>query len=399
MKSDQEITNSIRAAIDDCTRGIEETPSLQYHIARKARGEEPVKKRASFSVVIIIAMLLIGTMTALAAGMEGINAMLYNIWPEAARALRPLNLSDEEAGIRLDVISASLTDNQLLITYSLTDLKGDRLSKETECDPTVEYPLGELEGQVTTENQMISFDPKKHQAVFAAHTEYESILSPDVVRFGHYLDKVTFTVKGLRSPVIIVKDLWPMMANQDYLTEAVSCPERPNGLSTIAAERVQANNISDIPDILNPTNNLHIPISDNIELSGIGWIDGDMHVQIHVSNQLASVTDEYGSSLMEKYSVYTYLVDQQGNDVPWYDAIFNHLIPDTPYFISSIYWFEDNDQWIEYIFPIRQEEMDQYMIICELTDQMGKNEELLNCEWIVSFPTNMIRTEGEFKYD
>ena len=102
---------------------------------------------------------------------------------------------------------------------------------------------------------------------------------------------------------------------------------------------------------------------------------------------------------MEKYIVNTYLVDQQGNDVPWYDAIFNHLIPDTPYFISSIYWFEDNDQWIEYIFPIRQEEMDQYTIICELTDQMGKNEELLNCEWIVSFPTNMIRTEGEFKYD
>ena len=30
MKSDQEIMNSIRAAIDDCTRGIEEAPSLQY---------------------------------------------------------------------------------------------------------------------------------------------------------------------------------------------------------------------------------------------------------------------------------------------------------------------------------------------------------------------------------
>ena len=44
MKSDQEIMRNIRAAIDDCTQGIDEAPSLQYRIARKARGEEPVVK-------------------------------------------------------------------------------------------------------------------------------------------------------------------------------------------------------------------------------------------------------------------------------------------------------------------------------------------------------------------
>ena len=42
MKSDQEIMQSIRAAIDDCTKGIDNAPSLQYQIARKAKGEEPV---------------------------------------------------------------------------------------------------------------------------------------------------------------------------------------------------------------------------------------------------------------------------------------------------------------------------------------------------------------------
>ena len=45
MKNDREIMNSIRAAIDDCTRGIEEMPSLQYRIARKAKGEEPMAKK------------------------------------------------------------------------------------------------------------------------------------------------------------------------------------------------------------------------------------------------------------------------------------------------------------------------------------------------------------------
>ena len=39
MKSDQDIMESIRAAIDVCTKAIDNAPSLQYQIARKAKGE------------------------------------------------------------------------------------------------------------------------------------------------------------------------------------------------------------------------------------------------------------------------------------------------------------------------------------------------------------------------
>lgn len=383
----------VQEILNHSLSGLKENPFLSQRVFEQGKIEEPVKKKISFALVCIITALLIGSITALAAGVEDINAMLYTIWPEAARALRPLDLSDVKDDIRLEVLSASLTDNELLITYSLTDLKGDRIISKTECDPTVEYPLGELGGQVSTENQRISFDPEKHQAVYAAHSEYASILPPSEVRFGSYLDKVTFTVSGLRTPEVTVTDLWPLMAGQDYMAEAVSCPKRPNGTSVIAAERVPVKDIKTIPDILDPANNLHIPIADSVELSGIGWIDGNMHVQIHVSDHSASVPDEHGTSIMEKYLVYTYLVDWQGNDAAWLDAVYKQLGPDDPYFISSIYWYEGADQWTEYIFPVLPEEMERYTIICEITDQTGKNEELLKCEWTVSFPTNMIRTE------
>ena len=68
MKSDQEIMNSIRAAIDDCTRGIEEAPSLQYQIARKVKGEEPVVKKISASAILVIALIILSMAAALAAG-------------------------------------------------------------------------------------------------------------------------------------------------------------------------------------------------------------------------------------------------------------------------------------------------------------------------------------------
>ena len=58
MKSDQQIMQSIRAAIDDCTRGIEAAPSLQYRVARKAKGEEPVKRKISLALILSIAAAL-----------------------------------------------------------------------------------------------------------------------------------------------------------------------------------------------------------------------------------------------------------------------------------------------------------------------------------------------------
>ena len=59
MKSDQEIMQSIRAAIDDCTRGIDNAPSLQYQIARKAKGEEPVVKKISATGILVIALIAV----------------------------------------------------------------------------------------------------------------------------------------------------------------------------------------------------------------------------------------------------------------------------------------------------------------------------------------------------
>ena len=67
MKSDLEMMQAIRSAIDDCTKGIDEAPSLQYQIARKAKGEGPVVKKLSTTVIIAIALLAI-TAVALAAG-------------------------------------------------------------------------------------------------------------------------------------------------------------------------------------------------------------------------------------------------------------------------------------------------------------------------------------------
>lgn len=66
MKNDLEIREAVRAAIDDCTRGIDEAPSLRYRVLSKAKGEPPVKKKFSAAMALAIALILL-TSSALAA--------------------------------------------------------------------------------------------------------------------------------------------------------------------------------------------------------------------------------------------------------------------------------------------------------------------------------------------
>lgn len=367
--------------------GLKENPFLSQRVIAQGKGEEPVKKRVSFSVVIIIAILLIGTMTALAAGVEDINAMLYNIWPEAARALRPLNLSDEKAGIRLDVLSASLTDDQLLITYSLTDLEGDRINADTSCSALIEIPwMNQGDGSY----EMLSFDAETHQAVYAYYLEYTSSSFPEGTLFDSAT--ITFRVNGLRGSEQKTLDLWPLMTDQDYTAEAVTAPPE-SGVDAIVRDDNASEMEKTLPNILNPANNLHIPITDDIELSGIGWLDGNLHVQIHVSNYAIKVEYEHAISDIARYTSYINLRDHNGNDVMWAPGFFDQLLKDKPYYIWGINWREGDEQWIEKIFPVQPEEMDQYIIYGEFTNLMADYEDLLQYEWEVSFPSNMIQAE------
>ncbi len=368
--------------------GLKENPFLSQRVIAQGKGEEPVKKRVSFSVVIIIAILLIGTMTALAAGVEDINAMLYKIWPEAARALRPLNLSDEVGGIRLDVLSASLTDDQLLITYSLTDLEGDRINADTSCSAIIEIPWM---SQGSGSDEMLSFDAETHQAVYASHIEYTSLSLPEGAVYDS--DTIIFRVSGLRGSEQKILDLWPLMTDQDYKVEAVSAPPESSP-ETIVRDIEAADMKKTLPKILNPANNLHIPITDDIELSGIGWIDGNLHVQIHVSNYAIYVEYEHGGIAdMARYASYINLRDHNGNAVMWAPGFFDQLLKDKPYYIWGINWREGDEQWIEKIFPVQPEEMDQYIIYGEFTNLRANYEDLLQYEWEVSFPSNMIQAE------
>ena len=69
MNEDLKMTETIREAINACTRGVDEAPSLRYRVLQKARGEEPMKKKITASMILVIALIILSVTAALAAGL------------------------------------------------------------------------------------------------------------------------------------------------------------------------------------------------------------------------------------------------------------------------------------------------------------------------------------------
>ena len=151
MKSDQEIMRNIRAAIDDCTQGINEAPSLQYRIARKARGEEPVVKKVSTTVVIVLVLLALAV-TAVAAGIIYNQNWYYNN--------RGSSMRDNQPEV-YEAVMANMTENpeQNQSVNELVNVTIEEVSWAPEAEKlTVSYKVSPKDPEKYEVHGMLALD-------------------------------------------------------------------------------------------------------------------------------------------------------------------------------------------------------------------------------------------------
>ena len=98
-----------------------------------------VKKKTSFATVIAAVLILVLTATALAATNETVNHWLYRWWPEAAEAFMPVNLSCEDQGIRMEMISAVTDGQEIFLCFSMEDLEENRLNGHANATVRLTY--------------------------------------------------------------------------------------------------------------------------------------------------------------------------------------------------------------------------------------------------------------------
>ena len=333
---------------------------VRLHLARLVTKEEPKLKRISGFIVAFALMLALGMATALAAYNEDVNQLLYRIWPQAAQALKPVNLSCESQGIRMEVVSAVLNGSDSLVTLIMQDLEGNRVDETMDLFDSAILQLP-YDGSGTC--VQTGFDPETKTASFAVHMVF------DIDERPVESDKVSFRVSQfLANKKQQTIDLTPLLP--DGITEAESMPVpaiRGWGGSPAADKKTAVDEKARSLRVLNTNRSLEIPVVDGVTLTGIGIIDGSLHVQIRYKD--IHHTDNHG---------FLRLSDQNGTD---YEE--SKRSQD----LGHVSWFGENyDSWEEYIFEDYPEDLSQIVLQGEFTTA----DPAVEGDWHVTFPLSVI---------
>lgn len=244
-----------------------------------------VSKRIWRPVLTLAAVLILclGGFSALAASDEATYQFLYQLSPRLAQSLKPVREACEDQGIRMEVVSVKLSDNTADIVVSLQDMEGDRLDETTDLfdSYSLNRPFGGSAGC-----QMLGFDAKSRTVYFAIHMEEQGGTSIAG-------SKITFSIKRLLSQKTEVEDEVIPLALDGLGDAEVQCV-RLSGWGGDADDDISQAERAAYAVLA--SQGVLYELSGDMWVSAIGLVDGRLHVQMAVRDNLRS--DNHGSFVL-----------------------------------------------------------------------------------------------------
>ena len=281
-----------------------------------------------------------------------INEMLDLYEPDIRKQLRPIGLSCEKDGILVEVISGLMKKNEAWILYSIQDLEG----KYDDYPFTAYCANDDIGTMYGYQDYPLYRDRKEHKVYLIWNPEYE-----EPVQTGERT--VMFGLRGLDYSQNARIDLIPLLKQYGAAAQGVPAPANllNDNFETPA-------NLKELK-ILDYSRSLDIPLLSNASVTGIGWVDGLLHLQIHMKENTSS-----GFSFIQTYDGTRYY--------GW-----ERQAPGSPYF-----WFRDDragSEYREFVFEYQPEDIDKLDMI--LNADVGSL--LTEGEWYIRFPLSMICPE------
>lgn len=290
---------------------------------------------------------------------------------DLTEALKPLNLTAEKQDIRMDVRSALAKGKDLWVLYSVQDLTGKHDPRELNTYlNAVENTFGSEGGGETT---VLLIDDDQHRITYCLHVTFKQPIPANDRTVALRTDDLCI----LRTTDVDYADLAPLLEQYAVTTEGVTPPELITNYSVAAGYEVPPQLIRpDSLKILDYQNPLNVdllpgnPSCEGIKLTGIGWIDGKLHVQLHSENS-------------HKVNI------GGGERSSWY-ASGSDVLPDSvcPRW-NPVQWDENGDMWgdwAELVFDGTPETLKKYSSLITLYTV----EEVLEDTWAFDFPISQI---------
>lgn len=247
------------------------------------------RRRIALAAAVVVCLMLAVPALAAAADTEPVYSVLYAISPVIAQKLKPVRMSCEDNGIRMEVISAYVHEDSADIYISMQDLTGDRIDGTTDLFDSYSINRSFSSSAIC---QLVSYDAAQKTATFLIHiTQWGK---KDITG-----DKVTFSVKEFLSHKYEFEGILPQL-------DLASMPQSPATQTSRQIRGYSSPNRLDEEAILllvPQSGGLFSPVP-GVQITAAGYVDGKLHIQAYYEN--ISETDNHG---------YLYLVDANGTKI------------------------------------------------------------------------------------
>lgn len=329
----------------------------------KRQGKQSHKRRWGRGIAVAAAILIAVNISlpVLAETFPNIYELMYLVSPAVAQFYRPVQLADAYDGIRMEVVSAYIHEETAEIYITFRDLEGDRLDETTDLYDS--YSI-HMPHSAIGNCRKVGYDPESDMLTYLITVTQEE---------GRKIEgeKLTFSVGGYLSHkqnyenIEIPIDL-TQVAEAPY--QYVDSPAKGgtltghSGLPTEMSEKEAEGYRVLEPQSADPD----FPI-EGVGFTGIGYIDGKLHIQYAVENSLAN--DNHG---------FFFLQNEAGETIEEMESI-------------SFYQGADEDRinYRDSIFPIPQEELQNFRLYGDFVI----SEDFHQGNWQVTFPIKEIQKE------
>lgn len=336
---------------------ISPTESLLEDTICQVKELESEQKKHSIwrPVVALVSVCLCVSvaMPVLAATVEPIFQLMYMVSPTIAQLFVPVQMAHEDNGIKMEVVSAYIHDSIAEIYITLQDLTENRIDETTDLydSYSIHRPFGS-----SAHCERVGYDPNTKTATFLIVIEEWGNKNIEG-------DKITFTVREFLSHKTNYDDIEIPIA----LSSVEVAKDTHGATNIVGASNIEFEQFNDFeenpPTALVPSS----PISgfpvDGIDLTGIGYIDGKLHIQTSVKDNLDK--DNHG---------FFYLKDSNGHKV------------NCSYTFSYVNQYERPGRisYDNYVFDIPQSAIANYSLYGDfVTSGM-----ITKGNWKVTFPLN-----------
>ncbi len=264
----------------------------------------PVKiKRASFkrAIALVAAIILCITICVpvLAATVDPIYLMVYHVSPSLAQMLKPVQLSCEDNGIKMKVLSAAVYENEAAIYISLQDMTDQNRIDET-TDLFDSYRINRAFDSSASCSR-VAFDEKSGIATFLINISQWNGKKIDG-------DKITFYfTEFLSNKSNFEGELTELDLSSVTEAKETQVPEYFRGGG---GKELDYESRFDLKYLVAVDRGLFSPV-DGVTITNIGFIDGKLHVQLYFENILSF--DNHG---------YIEMRDKDGNSAKSYHFSF-----------------------------------------------------------------------------